>query len=50
VGFDSELELSDVFSGDAFVVEFEEFFTDDEWVDHVELYWENHLTVSVEFF
>ena len=47
--FDSELKLSNVLSGDTFIVELEQLFTDDEWINLIELNWENHLTVSEKF-
>lgn len=50
MGLDSQLELGDVLSCNTFVIEFEQLFSDQKWVNLVELNGEDHLTISVEFF
>ena len=47
--FNPQLELRNIFSGYAFFIEFEKTFSDGQWVNLVELYWENHLAISVQF-
>lgn len=44
--FYSQLQFRDVLSCDTLVVEFEQLFPNDKWIDINELLWEDHLAVS----
>ena len=43
-----ELKLGDIFSCNTLVIELKKLFSDKKWINLIELYWENHLTVSME--
>lgn len=42
--------MSDLLSGDTFVIELKQFLTDDQWVNVIEFDGEEHLTVSLQSF
>ena len=48
VALDSQLQLGDVFSRNALIIELEQLLSDEQRVNHLELNWEDQLCVTVQ--